>query len=131
MPQEPLGAGALAVLREVERLRDGPFVFPGGKAGKPLSNMAMLVLLRRMNRADLTVHGFRSCFRDWAAETGQPADIAEAALAHVVGDKTVAAYQRGDLLDRRRRLMDAWAAFCSRPASASGWEVVELRAAVV
>jgi integrase len=130
----PLSDAALAVLRAVAPLRDdraGGFVFPGRRKGAALSNMAMLVLLRRMNRADLTVHGFRSCFRDWAAETGQPADIAEAALAHVVGDKTVAAYQRGDLLERRRRLMDAWAGFCSRPASASGGEIVQLRAAVV
>jgi integrase len=129
----PLSDAALTVLRAVAPLRDdraGGFVFPGQRRGMALSDMAMLVLLRRrMNRADLTVHGFRSCFRDWAAETGQPADIAEAALAHVVGDKTVAAYQRGDLLDRRRRLMNAWATFCSRPASASGGDVVELRVA--
>src|SRR5262249_35574535 len=94
----------------------------------PLSNMAMLALLRRMERGDLTAHGFRSTFRDWAAETGQPADIAEAALAHVVGDKTVAAYQRGDLLERRRRLMAAWATFCGRLVPAGGGEVVELHA---
>jgi integrase len=101
------------------------FVFPGGKKDKPLSNMALLMTLRRMKREDLTAHGFRSTFRDWAAETGQPADIAEAALAHTVGDKTVAAYQRGDLLDRRRKLMEAWAAFCAKPA-APGGDVVEL-----
>jgi integrase len=113
----PLSEDALAVLREAAKLRDsedaGAFVFPGAKAGTALSNMAMLALLRRMNRGDLTTHGFRSTFRDWAGETGRPADIAEAALAHVLGDKTVAAYQRGDLLERRRRLMDDWAAFCA------------------
>jgi integrase len=126
----PLNDAALAVLREAGRLRegDGTFVFPGGKRGKPLSNMAMLALLRRMERGDLTAHGFRSTFRDWAAETGQPADLAEAALAHVVGDKTVAVYQRGDLLDRRRKLMTAWAAFCGRKAPAEAGRVVAMRA---
>jgi integrase len=111
----PLSGAALAVLCEAGKLRaDGAdgFVFPGMKGG--LSNMAMLVLLRRMGRGDLTAHGFRSTFRDWAAETGKPADIAEAALAHTSGNKTQAAYQRGDLLDRRRRLMDQWAEFCAR-----------------
>ncbi|HVE20710.1 MAG TPA: tyrosine-type recombinase/integrase [Acidocella sp.] len=111
----PLSADAVVLLREAAKLLvdDAEFVFPGGKKDKPLSNMALLMTLRRMKRDDLTAHGFRSTFRDWAAETGQPADIAEAALAHTVGDKTVAAYQRGDLLDRRRKLMEAWAAFCS------------------
>ncbi|HUH85044.1 MAG TPA: tyrosine-type recombinase/integrase [Stellaceae bacterium] len=113
----PLSEDALALLREVRKLSDGAFVFPGGARGKPLSNMAMLALLRRMERGDLTAHGFRSTFRDWAAETGRPADIAEAALAHVVGDKTVAAYQRGDLLERRRKLMAAWADFCAGRSS--------------
>lgn len=115
----PLSEDALAVLREAAKLRvdNAEFVFPGGKKSAGLSNMAMLALLRRMKRTDLTAHGFRSTFRDWAAETGRPADIAEAALAHVVGDKTVAAYQRGDLLERRRKLMDDWAAFCGGRSS--------------
>jgi integrase len=126
----PLSAAAMTALRKAAELRtdktaDG-FVFPGGKPGLGLSNMALLALLRRMKRDDLTAHGFRSTFRDWAAETGQPADIAEAALAHVVGDKTVIAYQRGDLLERRRKLMEAWAAFCGRPHTKSA-EVVPLR----
>jgi integrase len=125
----PLSDAALTVLREAGKLhtgdRDG-FVFPGRKAG--LSNMALLMALRRMGRGDLTAHGFRSTFRDWAAETGQPADTAEAALAHVVGDKTVTAYQRGDLLERRRRMMTAWAAFCGRVAADEpAGEVVALR----
>ena len=77
--------------------------------------MVFLMLLRRMERGDLTAHGFRSTFRDWAAETGQPADVAEAALAHTLGDKVQAAYQRGDLLERRRKLMESWATFCARP----------------
>ena len=82
-----------------------------------------------MGRGDLTAHGFRSTFRDWAAETGQSADIAEAALAHTLGSKVVQAYQRGDLLERRRRLMAAWDAFCGRPAAVG--DVVELSAARV
>jgi integrase len=131
----PLSAAALAVLdkateKRADKEADG-FLFPGGKVGAGLSNMALLALLRRMKRDDLTAHGFRSTFRDWAAETGQPDDIAEAALAHVVGDKTVVAYQRGDLLERRRKLMDAWAAFCSRVAPATGGNVVTLRAEAV
>jgi integrase len=125
----PLTDEVMAILEEAEKLRHGEsdFVFPGAKKDASLSNMAMLVLLRRMGRGDITAHGFRSTFRDWAAETGQPADIAEAALAHAVGNKTAAAYQRGDLLDRRRKLMEAWVAFCSRVPAADG-NVVEMRA---
>jgi integrase len=128
----PLSQDVLALLHHLAQLRDAAaggdaFVFPGAAPGRGLSNMAMLALLRRMG-GGLTAHGFRSTFRDWAAETAQPADIAEAALAHVVGDKTVAAYQRGDLLERRRKLMAAWAAFCARPAPAAG-EVIALRRA--
>lgn len=114
----PLAPRAIELLRSLLPLRDaehGEWVFPGARADRPLSNMAMLMLLRRVNRGDLTAHGFRSVFRDWAAETGQPADIAEAALAHAVGSKVVAAYQRGDLLERRRKLMEAWSEFCGQP----------------
>src|SRR6202040_1246180 len=92
------------------------FLFPGGKRDKPLSNMAMLALLRRMGRADLTTHGFRSTFRDWAAErTNFPREVAEMALAHVVSDKVEAAYRRGDLFQKRRQIMDAWARFGAMP----------------
>jgi integrase len=124
----PLSDAALAVLRAVAPLRDdtrGGWVFPGARAGRPLSNMAFLMLLRRMARGDLTAHGFRSTFRDWAAETGQPADVAEAALAHTLGSKVQAAYQRGDLLERRRKLMGSWAAFCARPEMVA--KVIPLR----
>ncbi len=127
----PLSDRAQDLLREVAKLRtvDSPdaIVFPGQRPGRGLSNMALLVLLRRMGRADLTVHGFRSTFSDWAAETGKASDIKEAALAHTLGDKTVAAYQRGDLLERRRVLMDEWAAFCEKPPA----DVVRLRKAEV
>jgi integrase len=118
----PLSDGAVDVLREVAKLATKPdpkaFVFPGGKAGKPLSSMALLMLLRRMERGDLTAHGFRSTFRDWCAEaTNYPREVAEAALAHTLRDKTEAAYQRGDLMEKRRRLMAEWATFCARPAA--------------
>src|SRR6202011_3628669 len=86
----------------------------GGKQSEPLSNMAFLMLLRRMKRGDLTAHGFRSTFRDWAAErTNFPGEVAEMALAHIVSSKVEQAYRRGDLFERRRRMMDAWATFCA------------------
>ena len=108
----PLCDRAVAIVAEMQTIRRGDFVFPGAKRGRPLSNMSMLTVLGRMDRADLTVHGFRSTFRTWAAErTNYQREICEAALAHAIGDKTEAAYQRGDLLDKRRHLMEAWAAF--------------------
>jgi integrase len=113
------------------RLTDAPdaFVFPGTQPSKGLSNMTMTAVLRRMKRGDLTVHGFRSCFRDWAAElTSYPGELSEAALAHVVGDKVEAAYRRGDLFDKRRDMMAAWAAFCARPYARPMGNLVTLRA---
>jgi integrase len=126
----PLSAPALALLSEMNKVRmdDGSasFVFPGMRRGQPLSNMAMLVLLRRMERADVTAHGFRSTFRDWAAEaTNHSGEVAEAALAHTLRDKTEAAYQRSDLFEKRRRLMTDWAEFCDRPFAPA--EVILLR----
>jgi integrase len=116
----PLSEPALAVLKEMEKVRESDFVFPGGKSRRPISNMAMAMTLRRMDRGDLTVHGFRSSFRDWAAErTGFPAEVAEMALAHTVSDKVEAAYRRGDLFQKRRQLMDAWARFCSGPEASA------------
>jgi integrase len=114
----PLSGRALAILQQLQshRQADDAFVFPGGKNGRPLSNMALLMLLRRMCLGDVTAHGFRSSFRDWVAErTSFPAEVAEIALAHTVSDKTVAAYNRSNLFDRRRRLMAAWATFCTAP----------------
>jgi integrase len=108
----PLSDRCVAVLAELPRIRGCAYVFPGAKQGAPLSNMAMLELLRGM-RPGLTVHGFRSTFRDWAAEqTSHPSWVAEAALAHVVADKVEAAYRRGELLEKRRVLMVEWAAYC-------------------
>ena len=81
--------------------------------------MSMLALLKRMKCADLTVHGFRTTFRDWASETtAHPSDVVEMALAHAVSDKTEAAYRRGDLLEKRRRLIEDWARYCEKPATA-------------
>jgi integrase len=122
----PLSRAAIAVLKQMQTVRRIELVFPGHRRGKPLSNMSMLMMLRRMGRSDLTAHGFRSTFRDWAAErTNFPREVAEAALAHVVGDKVEAAYRRGDLFEKRRRLMDAWAVHCQR-ASGENQSVIRL-----
>jgi integrase len=110
----PLSEPALAILRRLETGKQGKFVFPGGKPGKALFNRAMFMLLGRLGRSDLTVHGFRSTFRDWAAEsTNFPREVAEQALAHSLQDKVEAAYRRGDMFEKRRGLMKAWAGFCS------------------
>ena len=100
----PLSAPAVAIVRKLAESRTGEFVFPGGRHGKPLSNMALLMQLRRMGRCDLTGPGFRSTFRDWVADrTNFPSEVAEMALAHAVSDKVEAAY-RVELLDRRKTL---------------------------
>ena len=114
----PLSERAAEILEKLAEAKTGEFVFPGQRQGKPLSNMAMEMVLRRMNAEDVTVHGFRSAFRDWAGnETHFAREIAEAALAHVVGDKAEQAYRRGDALEKRRALMAAWASHCE-PKSA-------------
>jgi integrase len=96
---------------------DEALVCPGRQYGKPLSNMAFLMTLRRM-KSEITVHGFRSAFRDWASErTNFPSEVCEMALAHAIRDKTEAAYRRGDLFEKRRELMTAWASFCSSPSA--------------
>lgn len=111
----PLTGPALAVLAEMRKLRQ-PFIFPGQRRGKPLSVMAMDMTLRRL-KMDVTVHGFRSSFRDWAAERSSfPSEVVEMALAHAIGSKVEAAYRRGDLFEKRRRLMEAWAGFCASSA---------------
>ncbi len=114
----PLSRQALAILEAGQGMGDDSgFIFPGAKPKRPLSQMAFLMLMRRMGRGDLTAHGFRSTFKDWAAEcTSFANQISEAALAHVIGDKTEAAYRRGDLFERRAKLMQAWADYCDRPA---------------
>lgn len=112
----PLSARALEIVKELLPLKteDASPVFQG-KGGKAFSNMAMLAVLKRMKRADLTAHGFRSTFRDWAGETtAYPREVIEHALAHQLKDKAEAAYARGTLFDKRRRLMGEWATYCSQ-----------------
>jgi integrase len=112
----PLSGAARAILTGMKKIKLGEFVFPGGRPGRPLSSMALLMTLRRMKRDDLTGHGFRSTFRDWVAEcTSFPAEVAEMALAHTVSDKVEAAYRRGDLLAKRRQIMEDWAQYCAAP----------------
>jgi len=108
----PLERRAMDLLREMATLSSTPFVFPGGKKGQPLSNMSMDAVLRRLD-IDLTVHGFRSSFRDWAADqTAFSREVAEACLAHTLKDRTEAAYRRSDLFGKRRELLAAWADYC-------------------
>lgn len=109
----PLSAPAIAILKRMRKIHQGQLVFPGRFGDMALSNMAFLMLLKRMGRGDLTAHGFRSTFRDWVAErTNYPREVAETALAHVLSDKFEAAYRRGDLFDKRKCLMDEWARYC-------------------
>jgi integrase len=123
----PLTKAALLLLEGLPRVDS--FVFSGQKKNKGLSNMAMLTLLRRMDRSDLTVHGFRSSFRDWAEEkTNTAREIKELSLAHQVGTQVEVAYRRSELLDKRRDLMNRWSQYCTTqygqvvrlPRSASG-----------
>jgi integrase len=116
----PLSPRALKIVKAMQDTRNGDFVFPGHRPGRPLSVMALEMVLRRMKIKDATVHGFRSAFRDWAAEcTNFPNEVCEAALAHVIENKAEAAYRRGDLFDKRRKLMEAWAAYCVHPKAAA------------
>ena len=117
----PLSDAAVKLLGGMKKHREeGDYVFPGGFVGKPLSNMACIAVLKRMKREDVTTHGMRSTFRDWAAEvTSFPREVAEAALAHVLSDKTEAAYQRGDLFVKRHVMMESWAQHCARTETAS------------
>jgi integrase len=108
---------ATAILEALAAARTGEYVFPGQRLGKPLSSMAMEMVLRRTKAHGVTVHGFRSSFRDWCGEVSTfPRELAEAALAHVAGDQTERAYRRGDALEKRRALMEAWAAYCEPKA---------------
>lgn len=116
----PLSDRSMVILQQLHEARIDESVFPGQRSGG-MSNMAMLSLLHRMGRRDLTVHGFRSSFRDWAAETtAHPRDVVEMALAHSLESKTEAAYRRGDLFEKRRTLMNDWAGYCDRPETAFG-----------
>jgi integrase len=110
----PLSRRATEILRDLERDREGgDYVFVGQRAGSPLSNMALLMMLRRMRRDDITAHGFRSTFSDWASEVSSfSGELRESALAHTIQNKAERAYRRGDALVRRRKMMEAWATYC-------------------
>jgi integrase len=125
----PLAPQVVRLLRDLAKHRAGEWVFNGRGVGEPLSSQSMLKVLMLMNRSDLTVHGFRSTFTGWAHErTNFPGIVIDMALAHKVGDKVQAAYRRGDLFDKRRKLMEAWARYCATPASSID-KVVPLHAA--
>ena len=128
----PLSAAAVELLRGLHYERSNKHVFIGSRPGAGLSNMAMAAVLERMKRNDITVHGFRSTFRDWCADTtAYPNHVVEMALAHQIGDKVEAAYRRGDLFDKRKKLMAAWADYCCSPPAKQkkGANVVSLRGA--
>ena len=114
-----LSKRALAIVKDLAKAKTGDFVFPGQNPNKPLSNMAMLMLLDRMGRRGaITVHGFRSTFSDWASEVSPfSAELRETALAHTIGNKAEAAYRRGDALEKRRTMMEAWAMWCEPRAT--------------
>jgi integrase len=140
----PLTAPALAIIEYMRSVRQNDYVFPGDKADDPLSDMALTEVIRRMNEArkkaglplwndpkeggrEVVPHGFRSSFRDWVAEkTNFQSEIAEAALAHIKGDKVEGAYQRGTMFEKRRRLMDSWARYCGAPVVARNTNVVPM-----
>jgi integrase len=122
----PLSDVAMDILARMQVVRQNDFVFPGLKPGRPISDMAMETVLRRMGRRDITVHGFRSSFKDWGADcTDFPREIIEMALGHTIPDKVEAAYRRGDALIKRRELMEEWARYC---ATRVGDNVVRLPA---
>jgi len=128
----PLSEPAIEILREMSEAQmsadPDALVFPGHDPNRPLSDMSLTAVLRRMGRGDLTAHGFRSTFRDWAAETTAfPTELVEMALAHAVGNKVEAAYRRGDLFEKRRRLMLDWAVYCSTPSVRDSANLVLLR----
>jgi integrase len=121
----PLSEEAMYVLEKLPSQRHVDHVFPSLRLGHPLSDMALLALLRRMDRDDITVHGFRSSFRDWVSEkTNFSSEVAEMALAHTIENKVEAAYRRGDLFEKRRKLMDAWGRYCDKP---QGGEVIPIQ----
>lgn len=124
----PLSPAAVALLKALPTVEGSNFIFPAPRGGA-LSDMALTAVLKRMDRNDLTAHGFRSTFRDWAGEqTAYPREVIEHALAHQLKDKAEAAYQRGDLLEKRARLMDDWAKRCAMADNAAG-NVVAIKGA--
>jgi integrase len=123
----PLSDAAIAVLETMQEVRQGDFVFAGSRSGRPLSDRALLMLLRRMGYDAVTSHGFRSTFRDWAADTtNYPNHVVEMALAHTIRNPVEAAYRRGDLFEKRRKLMDSWAAFCAKALAGVAGKVIAI-----
>ena len=114
----PLSDGTIAILEQMQVIRQSDYVFPGRLEGRPIGDNTIWRLAKEAAGSDITIHGLRSSFRDWAAErTSFPREVAEMALAHAIPNAVEAAYRRGDLFEKRRRLMDAWATYCSRPAA--------------
>jgi integrase len=125
----PLSDAAVAVLEAMRAIRVSDYVFPGVRRGRPVSKNIVLRRMKATADADVTVHGLRSTFRDWAAErTSFPREVAEMALAHAIPNAVEAAYRRGDLFEKRRKLMDAWAAYCAKIETDTGKVVVLARA---
>jgi integrase len=121
----PLSPAAIAALKDMAAIRQSDFIFPGARGG-PISKSTPLRLVKQL-AGDVTIHGFRSSFRDWAAErTSYPREVAEQVLAHAIPNATEAAYRRGELLEKRRRLMDAWASYCGKPPATG--KVLPIRA---
>ena len=116
----PLSEEAVGLLEAMPHMEGSEYVFPAPRGGQ-LSDMSLMEVLRRMEHGDVTQHGFRSSFKDWAGETtAYPREVIEQALAHKLKDKTEAAYQRGDMLAKRARLMTDWARYCSTVQKVSG-----------
>ncbi|MAX47585.1 MAG: integrase [Rhodospirillaceae bacterium] len=125
----PLWDRPIQILKKMNETRLSDYVFPGMRPKAPLSNMAFAALLKRMKYGHITTHGFRSTFRDWAAEsTAYPNEVCEQALAHTIANRNEAAYRRGDLFDKRRRLMNDWATYCNAPTVLAGSSVSPIRA---
>lgn len=123
----PLSTRCIAILQKAATFKQSEFVFPGGRSGKGLSNASMDKLLQVTLGFNCTVHGFRSSFRDWAGErTNYPRDLCEMALAHTIKDKAEAAYRRGDMLEKRRQMMQDWQKFCDTATNAEA-NIVPLR----
>jgi len=126
----PLSPAALAILKDMHEVRHSDYIFPGSRQGYAMGkNQPGKLMKKLMGDAEMTVHGFRSSFRDWAAErTNFPREVAEMALAHAIPSAVEAAYRRGDLFEKRRRLMDAWAAYCAKVDTADAGKVVPITA---
>src|SRR5262249_2255833 len=125
----PLNEPAMAIVDQMQAIRQNDYLFPGRKPSSPITSDSLWQLLRRMGHDNITIHGFRSSFRDWVAErTNYPAEIAEMALAHKVGSAVEQAYRRTDMFQKRRQLAEAWGAFCFTPSGRAG-EVVSMRSA--